>query len=548
MRTLSLVLGLLLVGLGLLTLWRSDDLGSRSIGPRAAGPAPARQASGADLVAPGREGRLAAGPDHRPGVVEIPGGPEDLEAQLGQAKFGWTVSGNLRDGITGQPIGEPVDLSLYGPNGFTAGMTDDSGRRYDFAPQEGGRYVLRARAQGYSPFEQEVLLTGIPRPLTVDLHLLPSRRVLVRAVTPDGLHLEDAIARAKLAQADDLTATVSGAAVHDRLDRRPPRRGESERCAYDTSLAAMRSLLGIGAPIPEDALGVLVPFESGPVPVVLALGETVIATTTLEPDATELRFVVAVEDARSHLAVVEVTLEDRLGRPVVGRVSVSPFSFLFRPTRVEGKGVLVDLSPGRHYLVADAEGLETHVAELELQPGERREVTLTLGPARTLVGQVVDEDGQGVLADVHVLHPNGTIAAQGWTDAQGHFRFEGLSDREYLLLLAGDGASATSGTVLDRVAPPQRFTLSAGMAPLRIASTLGATLEFVRQDLDPLVLSFRVLDAQRLQVRRGSLGRGQSTTLRLPVGGYTIETQRRGEVLASLGVSLGSGENRLVLQ
>ena len=556
-----------LAALGALA-WLARPQGSRAALGAGPVPGPGAGAGGAaDLVPPELRALRAA-----PGASVGPRDPVGLGAQVEALPSGrtWRLVGRVLDAGTGAPLERRVDLTLHDLRSKVSGMTVERGGEYGLATHTPGPHVVRVEAPGYDLLEETLGFDGPPRTIRRDLRLAPMRRTLVRVRTPEGEALEGQIARRRLGDPDELLVVATAWAPQPQSQGVlatgvPPRRGRHGAGAFDGTLGALGAHLG-GAPVERDMLGIL---EAGPRArwAALLLRDTLLATRRL-PDPgrafpPELVFVVPLEGLRERLASVEVrVVEAGSLAPVAGHASVSPFDFLFlgRPLEPDGRALFTDLVPDLHWLVVEAEELETRLVPLRLGAGERRDLgTLELERPRSIAGRAVDARGEGVLADVTLVRTLVHTGFQGartelltwqrWTEEDGTFRFDHLGPGPYAAFLGADAASASSGRVLDWASPAVRVDVTRASAEgVRLQAEPGGELILERATLAGLPLTYEVRDADRVVLRRGELLRWEPARLRLAAGTYHVLLGDGVRQLELRGVEVGRGPARLVFE
>jgi hypothetical protein len=135
------------------------------------------------------------------------------------------------------------------------------------------------------------------------------------------------------------------------------------------------------------------------------------------------------------LALNAVDLEQNARVPPQRRTAYGWYRFwetFRRPTSYEflgGRFELHGLSPGLHMLMVRADGMSTSIV-LDLQPGERRALELTVYPAVSMRGRLIDAATHQPLSRGRVYHPvlNSTDSLR-----DGRFLFHALPPGEQIL-------------------------------------------------------------------------------------------------------------------
>ncbi|KFE69147.1 MSCRAMM family protein [Hyalangium minutum] len=179
-----------------------------------------------------------------------------------------------------------------------------------------------------------------------------------------------------------------------------------------------------------------------PPPVTLAAGEHASVVWTCEPrDDVTCQVPEATEgSAQPALAAIRGRVLHPLGIPV-GRIEV----IIPSGDRKEGWNYYSDftgdrfdlrgLAPGLKHFAVKAEDMAATVA-VELQPGELKELEVTVTPGVTMKGRLIDEASRQPLENGWVHHPliyMRNTMGRGGTGKDGRFSFAGVQPGEFLL-------------------------------------------------------------------------------------------------------------------
>lgn len=134
------------------------------------------------------------------------------------------------------------------------------------------------------------------------------------------------------------------------------------------------------------------------------------------------------------------------GEPAVGvSVSVNDAASMFQRwthTDPEGKFLLQGLAIGRHRL-SISQGVPDHSRFIELRAG-RQELEITVPGSSRIRGQLVDPDGRPLPGwQVQARPVSDFTPMHAYTDREGRFAFDGLSDSLHLLEVASQYTVAT---------------------------------------------------------------------------------------------------------
>ncbi|RKY17215.1 MAG: hypothetical protein DRQ55_16350 [Planctomycetota bacterium] len=438
-------LGRLIVGVVVLAViagaWlilASDEGGSASA---TLGPGNQTARPGTDL--PTARERTPARPTHR----AEPMAPLETASPQPLATTAWDPTdpiGLLLYGTVTDAAGQLLDVKQHWVGWATPGGARRSSRidqgTFAFAGLRPGPGVLSFSMQGVVPWEQSLELHPAEPARRVDIQLEAARTLCVRLSLPSGESLWEALPMDKWSRPRfGVLATPESAGPvlppigHRMHDRNPHGTWISRFELWgDRQVdAGCEGMLDLRSPLP---LWIHLMHRS-----------EVIASQLVGPDATEVVFVLRVDEALAALGSVRGQIVDADDeQPLIGaRVDISD-------TQSGGAGILVDaegsfeetdLPPGVLDLYVTADGYESINSAILLGPGEQLDLgRLALGPATSISGRVVDEEGQPIAtrlscapADWH-HESHGAIPRIGYaSDSDGVFLIERLGRRPYVV-------------------------------------------------------------------------------------------------------------------
>jgi len=415
--------------------------------------------------------------------------------------------GILVYGAVLEPDGRPATLGKarwmrFEPeSGEARSVEAGADSTYALSGLKPGRCRVSADFIGYRPYRQELQLDAAQPAVRLDIVLQPAVVLLVKAFTPSGEPLGDALAAVmgpEFAHDPALSAIAT---------REPPpaRLPEISYRSYDRygigRFSGGIELMVFDAALPKNVLGKLELDESLPAYVSLMLRHVVLQTQTVEPGATEVVFVVPLENVTALLGTVRVKVVDAETRQPVANaraeLSDSQSGGGNRPPNPEGFFVWENQRPGLLELQIHAPGHETWSGEVSVQPGAVTDLgTLELTPATTLSGLVLDGDGTPVSVSLRALVDENRGLGMGartysQSGADGRFKLENLGRRRHLLVVSDEDWTALpvpvdlrAGDVSDVVVRVSGGTLVHLHAAWPAAASYG--VELITQDGRPI--------------------------------------------------------------
>jgi protocatechuate 3,4-dioxygenase beta subunit len=388
--------------------------------------------------------------------------------------------------------------------GETTTAGEDGG--YAFDPLAGGRYALRAFADGKA-CRLEVVSLGGGSPVRQDLVLVPDRAISGRVIdAATGLAADGAVVLVSRIPAGGLARGDTGLAFLQ---------GTRGSAVVDASgefrigglLGGRHEVLAVKPGYARAAAFALADGEA--VELSLVPGGAIVGTVT--------------DESGAPLAGAELRVWRADQTPEGEGHSVEDGTY-----RVDG------LVAGKKWIVARAPGrVPLRRAGLEVRVGAETRVDLTLAAGRVIAGRVVDGEGRPLVGASVTAHPRQAMAPEPvLTDGIGGFRVSGLPEGKTLLRaeLAGYGRGETSADTGDEDA--EIVLLRAGTLRVRATSeTTGGPLvtywvRVFRKDADATAsLRNRIL-APRQRVRAAE--DGSHRVEGLTPGTYGVEVVAEG--------------------
>lgn len=377
-------------------------------------------------------------------------------------------------GAVTEPDGTPVRLGdrhwIYFDNGLHERRSVQlSTSTFAVSGLVPGNCRIRTDLSGYRPDTHELELDAATPSVRVDLVVQPSVELVIRAFTPSGDKLDDAL----LPTFGDNPFDVPLAAV---ATRAPPPAALPEMSfrIYDQweigrYRPAFEQIVRRTTDIPADAIGKL-ELESLPAYVSLMFRHLVVQTQPVEPGATEVRFVVSLESLTALLGGVRLKVIDSETRqPLAGaRAELSDSQSGGGDETADAEGVIVwdRQKPGRLELQLSAPEHEQWNGVVSVPSGGVADLgTLELTPATTVAGRVLTADGQPVSLQLRALVDEGRELGMGErtynrSGADGRFECKNLGRRSYVLLVSGDEWTALPVAVDLRHGPVEGVAIS----------------------------------------------------------------------------------------
>ena len=335
----------------------------------------------------------------------------------------------------------------------------DGEGRFEFGGLKPDRWSLVATSTGFLSRRVEFEIRAHETEKQVDVALGPARALRVKMATPEGEDLVDAVTEAlgdRFAPVPFATRTPQGARLEARItDARDWFGSARWRSRHDLD----ESTVG-------DASGVLELADAPPLHVGVAVAGIVLEQRLVEAGAEEVVFVVSLDRIRALVSGVAVQIVSaRDGQPIAG-ASVRIEEFAGAVSGPDGKAEIRGIPPGLHEIRIHGEGTERGAEWVSVVAGETTDLGVRpLGPATTIRGRVVDEEGSPVKASVQLRSLESRSAVRELaicdsadTDAEGRFVIDVAGRRKYALTLdAGDRVApleivdTTAGDVSDIV-------------------------------------------------------------------------------------------------
>jgi hypothetical protein len=478
--------------------------------------------------APPQDGALLPPTESRPAPPRnLAPRPEETAStqQVAGAHEGTLLYGSLRN-EAGQAIDdERAEVELVPATGPTLWAPIKSGTysRMGLMP---GEWTVRTKLTHYKPTSQAVTLADEPF-MRLDIVLTASHRVEVRAFTPDGRPLGQVLA--EMPDMADLASSLGVIASVDPLASTPELR-QMQWAHWGIGRFWLRGDIGAHfdkVSMPDDCLGLLELSVPGPAWAHLMLGEALLASQPVAPDATAIAFTLSAEHVVQSLGSFAVRCLDAQTREPLSNseVQLRTQDTWRTPehTGPDGRWHQERITPGTYLFTANTQTSEHLTYDVAIPAGR----TLDLGDvylhdAVHLAGTVVDGQGQGMATSLRLrcldqegAVPIGVEFAAQQTDPQGNFDVRDLGPRRYVLTVIDDDF-ARHATFVD---------LSAGdVVGLRIMVVPGVTVS-VRPDWPPEEShGLRILDVNGFLMGESASWSGANPFVRrLEPGRYTAE-------------------------
>lgn len=452
---------------------------------------------------------------------------------------------------------DPEGKSLHGLWHAGVGLTDSDGRRrfcdsksdgaFAFPGLPLGRYWLSASADGYGQFE-DVITLGADRPqIHQDVVLQPVPILKIRATTPDGQNLLEA-----------LQETKKRAVLLPVATKEPP------GTWFKETVGSLNNPFGIGSfwhygprvdALPSGYLGILILRQAPPAHASLVNYHRVLQTKPVQPGDEEVQFVVSVEDLLASSATISMKVVDAdTLDPIQGaHAMLWGGTYIDRGERSDAGGLITfearepgefDLrvsAPGheeyRHRILADA-GAPTELGQISLEKAIRfsAQVVDVHGTPRSASFALGSFDPASHRLDVERQRSYGS-------KGDGKLELEALGRHIYVLRTSNHDAVNDESIDPPWVSGNVEIDLRSGVAPTNFRITLSQATRVVIlvSGASPDGLKFTVTDERGLDlVFSRFYGRGPRP-LALPQGTYRIAIRdASGQVLSEKSVAVGS--------
>lgn len=237
-----------------------------------------------------------------------------------------------------------------------------------FAGVPSGRFTFRTRIEQTMPTEREVEVVA-PR-TRLDVQLDAAWLLTVNAVTPEGLPLQEALAKAAS------NASLFGGAL-TALAFAEPIQGDLPPTALRQPTGGLGEFGGNdpmrgGRALPKQTLGVLTLPPGRPAHVALLLRSAVVATQLVPAGQSEVVFTVPLADVTARLGRVRLRLIDATGNPlpkVQVALNDAQSSGGGTATDAAGRAVFEHLRPGRFGLSVRHPSLQPPALQVDVAAG-----------------------------------------------------------------------------------------------------------------------------------------------------------------------------------
>ncbi len=298
-------------------------------------------------------------------------------------------------------------------------------------------------------------------------------------------------------------------------------------------------------------MGTLMLHAELPVYVNLILGQVAIQSKRVERGATEVTFVLSLEDAAAALPSLRVhVLDDVTSLPVDDAKVVlgcGRRGGVVGRTDPAGDATLDPVLPGKFTLLCDKEGYARTIREVELEPGKSMDLAVRLVRPLEVEVHVLGPDGKPCAASVGVaqLHKDSRYSLQHIevlkSNAHGNCMLRGLERGIYVLGNPNGGFTDPNRLVEGPLAAANVLldTTSGEPSQVEVRLSKAVTLWIRSPPGDPVDLEFEVTDARNLPVWSQRFDLPWPCCLRLAPGSYHVRFRdSTGKVLQEKAVEL----------
>jgi hypothetical protein len=313
-----------------------------------------------------------------------------------------------------------------------------------------GHCRVSANLLEFRPWHTDLELEADQPAVRLDIVLEPSDVLVIKAFTPEGKPLVDAL-KSQMGDRAMWELRVSAVASVEPLTSLPAQLGRGWDGFgigyYRDNLEAVGPLRDHGAALPPDAMGLLELDVPPPVWVTLAVRSAILGSQRVEPGQKLVTFTVGVSDVTATFGTLRARMVDGSTRAPLAGVGVNindaQDSGTSNPTGPDGLVHAAGLTPGRMRFQASLEGYERLNALVTIPPaGDVDLGDVPLAHARSVHGSVLDEQDHPVSTYVSIqnLDPPQGLAwdngYQSWMSEQdGSLVIKGLGQHRYSLML-----------------------------------------------------------------------------------------------------------------
>jgi hypothetical protein len=447
------------------------------------------------------------------------------------------------------------------PESVWVAFIDASGNQYNAAfPTESayavkklpfGKYWIHGGVHGYRTLEESFELERTYPQVQKDLKFRAATLLSVFVRSPDGRNLSDVVTRTVRPPPGnrDLTTlpllipvatrTDPGAWIPEIIGSANNHFGVGQFFQYG-QFAQKRK---------EGSIGVLLVEEDLPVYASLVYGHAVLRTERVEPRADEVDFVIAADALVTNRATLKMRVLDSGTKEPIPNASAScTGGSRGGGGRADADGRITDreCEPGLFQLRVSAEGYETLLQPLQLDPGKTMDLgEILLGKGIPLKFRVLDDKGKpcATYFQLGIVDPATLKTEIDGNDAlrsndDGELTLPPLGRRLYVLR-----ARMANWQLEIPVSRNLLIDLRAGILPPSDEIRLERGSRLVLRTESPWTdgLRFRVIDEQGLEFVSGQFHGNAPHSLSIPQGTYRVELlDHGGEWIATKSVTLAS--------
>lgn len=398
--------------------------------------------------------------------------------------------------LTSDPIDGALVIVSQGSTTVVSALTDSDGK-FVLTGLAPGVYVIQVKAKDFQNVVQGVSVVS-NQTTSVDFQLVANPgSIKGRVVTTEGESIPGAVV------ALDLSGTAVASAFVDDLGN--------------------YLIVGI-APGSYTIQAHADLFQTETIGVTILAGEESVVDFVLEANPGSISGTVTDENTGD--PIVGALVEARVATLALSDEGpVSMFAVFHTLTDSNGFYVLSGLSPGSYVVQAQMDNYQSEIKGAIVAPDEDTIVDFSLQPnPGSIVGTIIDTDSGDPLASVIVEVKQGnTTVAQGFTDADGKFRIDGLAPGRYTVQVRADNFQGQFFAVT--VSANQTDTVN-----FSLVSDPGALIGTVKNTNDePLIGSTVTLELHGVSVQSALTDNdGNFSITGLSPGSYTVRASKSG--------------------
>ncbi|HTF89805.1 MAG TPA: carboxypeptidase-like regulatory domain-containing protein [Planctomycetota bacterium] len=445
-------------------------------------------------------------------------------------------------------------VNVQGERRICDAKTEDN---YTFDNLEFGIYWLTGGAEGFSNIEVSVELRPECPVVRQDFRLHRQVELRIRASTPEGRNLFEALNERKAPMETRLLVPVATR--------------ENPGARFDDVAGSLNNKFGVGRfwnygprveELPPGYMGILQLDGDLPMWVSLMHHHSVLQAKFVEAGQEEVNFVLSTDDVLADVATIRLRAIDAETSAPIASASVQLRGGPHFPGRIvtdsQGAATIERHEPGLFDLQIMAAGYEWFRKPIDALPGKLTDLgTIELEKEVTVRIRVVDSQGHPQAMDfiLGVIDP--ADRSIGWfkdaqfgCDEDGVLDLPGLGRREYVMHSANiDRINKPDSEPIAGVSGNVRFDSRAGsIVDLEVRVLPAAKMRIRVGDGPADGMKFRILDQNGLELLRSTFHGSAPRALALPKGTYRVFLlDSDGTVLSEQPAILGAGGLELSL-